>query len=70
MRHLATECLLKPNPFSMAHEEERASNSIIQELKAEIQELRTQICGGVPKSVSTFSLVVKPKEKPKKTEKN
>ncbi len=70
MRHLATECLLKPNPFNMAHEEERASNSVIQELKAEIQELRAQICGGVPKSVSAFSLVVKPKEKPKKTEKN
>ncbi len=45
------------------HEEERASTSVIQELKAEIQELRTQICGGESKTVSTSSLVIKPKEK-------
>ncbi len=45
------------------HEEERASTSVIQELKAEIQALRTQICGGESKTVSTSSLVIKPKEK-------
>ncbi|KAL0198818.1 hypothetical protein M9458_007358, partial [Cirrhinus mrigala] len=44
-------------------ENERASTSVIQELKAEIQELRTQICGGESKTVSTSSLVIKPKEK-------
>ncbi|RXN25500.1 Retrovirus-related Pol polyprotein from transposon 297 [Labeo rohita] len=44
-------------------EDERASTSVIQEIKAEIQELRTQICGGESKTVSTSSLVIKPKEK-------
>ncbi|XP_043079814.1 uncharacterized protein LOC122328173 [Puntigrus tetrazona] len=50
------------------HEEERTSTSVIQELKAEIQELRTQICGGESKTVSTSSLVIKPKEKQIKNE--
>uniref|UniRef100_A0A9J8BME5 Paraneoplastic antigen Ma-like C-terminal domain-containing protein n=1 Tax=Cyprinus carpio carpio TaxID=630221 RepID=A0A9J8BME5_CYPCA len=35
------------------HENERASTSVIQELKAEIEELRSQISGGEPKTLST-----------------
>lgn len=52
------------------HEDERASTSVIQELKAEIEELRSQISGGEPKTLSTSSLVIKTKEKTTKTEKN
>ncbi|KAL1273006.1 hypothetical protein QQF64_028868 [Cirrhinus molitorella] len=51
-------------------EDERASTSVIQELKAEIRELRTQICRGESNTESTSSLVIKPKEKQiKQTEK-
>ncbi|XP_077057593.1 paraneoplastic antigen Ma1 homolog [Siphateles boraxobius] len=52
------------------HEDERTSVSVIQEFKAELQELRTQISGVAGKDVSTASLVIKTKEKPlKRTEK-
>lgn len=62
MKHLAT---MSAKAKSIQYCDETTSTSIIQELKGEIQELHAHLCGGMPKIVSTSSLVVKPREKPK-----
>ncbi len=46
-----------------SHEDERVSPSVIHELKSEIQELRTHLCGGEFKTVATSSMMLKAKEK-------
>lgn len=54
---------------SIQYCDETTSTSVIQELKGEIQELRAHLCGVMPKTVSTSSLVVKSREKPNQMEK-
>ncbi len=46
-----------------SHEDERVSSSVIHELKSEIQELKTHLCGGEFNAVTTSSMMLKAKDK-------
>ncbi len=46
-----------------SHEDERVSSSVIYELKSEIQELKTHLCGGEFNSVTSSSMMLKAKDK-------
>ncbi len=46
-----------------SHDDEGVSSSVIHELKSEIQELKTHLCGGEFNSVTTSSMMLKAKDK-------